>query len=264
MAADSGSGSRKPRAGAGVRKARRISPRAPARACAAGQPAQKVHSGSPRRSATRAANRGGRSVRPLARAKSPSTGASRKLEPRLRPIRLLLLDVDGVLTDGGLYYTDSGEEMKRFHIHDGMGVDLLQRAGIQVGILTGRKSSLVERRARELGIRIVKQGFYDKSAGLAEVLREENLAPGEVGYVGDDVQDLAVMKEVGFRAAPSNATAEVRARADYVCTRSGGGGAVREVADLILGLLGRKEAAVAEVSSPGVKPPAGRKVTATV
>ncbi len=217
-----------------------------------------------RRRAARSAGRDRVAAGSSGKAGKITPGPHRRLEPRLRPIRLLLLDVDGVLTDGGLYYTDSGEEMKRFHIHDGMGVDLLQRAGIQVGILTGRRSSLVERRARELGIRIVKQGFYDKSAGLAEVLREENLSPGEVGYVGDDVQDLAVMNEVGFRAAPSNATAEVRARADYVCTRSGGGGAVREVADLVLELLGRKDAAVAEVSSPGVKPPAGRKVSAAI
>ncbi len=213
--------------------------------------------------AARAVDRGGAATRTLQRTRSVLSETLHRLEPRIRPLRLLLLDVDGVLTDGGIYYTSDGEEMKRFHIHDGMGVDLLQRAGIQVGILTGRRSPLVERRGRELGIRIIKQGFYGKSAGLAEILREESLSPEEVGYIGDDVQDLAVMREVGFRAAPSNAAPEVQAAADYVCSRSGGSGAVREVAALILEALRKKEAVVAEISSPGAKPPAGREAPAT-
>jgi len=173
-------------------------------------------------------------------------------------VKLLLLDVDGVMTDGGITYTEGGEESKRFHIQDGMGIDLLARAGIGSGILTGRRSPMVERRARELGMRVIKQGFYDKDAGFREVLSELGLEPSEIAYVGDDVQDLSVMRAAGFRAAPANAVAEVKAAADYVCKRAGGHGAVREVADLILSLAGKKKAAVAEASTPGVKPPPGR------
>ncbi|HXI03342.1 MAG TPA: HAD-IIIA family hydrolase, partial [Candidatus Saccharimonadales bacterium] len=210
----------------------------------------------------RAVNRGGAASRPLSRARSVLAETLHRLEPKIRPLRLLLLDVDGVLTDGGIYYTESGEEMKRFHIQDGMGVDLLQRAGIQVGILTGRTSSIVERRARELGIRILKQGFYDKSAGFEEVLREENLSREEVGYMGDDVQDLTVLKKAGFSAAPLNAAPEIQLEADYVTARSGGEGAIREVAGLILTVLGRKENAIAEASEPGTSPPPGREASA--
>ena len=186
------------------------------------------------------------------------TPSRRALAARARRLRLLLLDVDGVLTDGDITYTEGGEESKRFHIHDGMGIDLLARAGIRSGILTGRRSAMVERRARELGMTIIKQGFYDKHAGLVEILGQEGLGGAEVAYVGDDVQDLSVMRAVGFRAAPANAVAEVKAEADYVCRSAGGFGAVREVADLLLTLLGKKKAAVAEASRPGVTPPPGR------
>lgn len=173
-------------------------------------------------------------------------------------MKLLLLDVDGVLTDGGIYFAEGGAEMKRFDIHDGMGIDLLQRGGVQAGILTGRVSDLVERRARELGMKVVKQGYYDKSRGLDLILAEEGLKPEEIGYVGDDVQDLSVMRRVGFRAAPSSAVAEVRSEADYVCDRPGGHGAVREVIDLILRVRGAKTATLEEITRPGVRPPAGR------
>jgi 3-deoxy-D-manno-octulosonate 8-phosphate phosphatase (KDO 8-P phosphatase) len=172
---------------------------------------------------------------------------------RLRSIRLLLLDVDGVLTDGGIYYTERDEEMKRFDIKDGMGIDLLKRAGIDVGILTGRKSAIVERRARELGMTVLKQGFYDKSAGFEEILTEQELTEAEIAYVGDDILDLAVMRRVAFRACPADAVDEVKAEAHYVCANSGGHGAVREVADLILKLRGLKEEAVGEAARAGVK-----------
>ena len=173
---------------------------------------------------------------------------------RIRGIRMLLLDVDGVLTDGGIYYSDSGAEMKRFDIHDGMGIDLLQRAGIEVGILTGRVSGIVERRARELGIKTVKQGFYDKSAGLDAILRERGLRESEVAYVGDDVQDLAVMRRVGWSACPSDAMKDVKAEASYVCANPGGRGAVREAAEAILRALDVKARILAEITRPGVKP----------
>jgi 3-deoxy-D-manno-octulosonate 8-phosphate phosphatase (KDO 8-P phosphatase) len=206
----------------------------------------------------RAVDRGGVASKPIQRMRSVIAESLHRLEPKIRPLRLLLLDVDGVLTDGGIWYLESGEEMKRFDIQDGMGVDLLQRAGIQVGVLTGRRSEVVERRCRELGIGIVKQGFYDKSAGLAEILEEEGLDTIHVGYVGDDVQDLAVMGRVGFSAAPANAAHEVQVSADYVTSRTGGRGAVREVAELLLTALGRRKEVIDEASAPGTTPPAGR------
>ena len=215
-------------------------------------------------SAGRAVERSGVASRPISRARSLIAESLHRLEPKIRPLRLLLLDVDGVLTDGNLWYIDSGEEMKRFHIHDGMGVDLLQRAGIQVGVLTGRRSDVVERRCRELGMRVVKQGYYDKSAAFEEVLREEGLEAEEVGYVGDDVQDLSVLRRAGFAAAPANAVAEVQAEADYVTSRRGGQGAVRDVADLIITALGRKDEVIAAASAPGTSPPPGRPGTMTV
>lgn len=214
-------------------------------------------------SAGQAVERSGVAGKPIARVRSLIAESLHRLQPRIRPMKLLLVDVDGVLTDGGLFYIDSGEEMKRFHIHDGMGVELLQRAGIEVGVLTGRRSDVVERRCRELGIRIIKQGFYDKSAGLREILQEEQLSSPQVGYVGDDVQDLAVFKQVGFRAAPLNAAHEVQVEADYVTARSGGNGAVREIAELILTALNKREEAVAKASTPGVTPPPGRESAAS-
>ncbi len=174
---------------------------------------------------------------------------------------MLLLDVDGVLTDGGIYFGEGGAEMKRFHIHDGMGIDLLKRAGIEVGILTGRVSGIVERRARELGMQVVKQGFYDKAAGFDEILREMGLAESEVAYVGDDVQDLSVLRRAGFRACPADAAAEVKAESDHVCARRGGDGAVREVADLILTVRGVKAKVIGEISRPGVKPARDRALS---
>ena len=184
----------------------------------------------------------------------PRRPDARALKRRLAPIRLLLLDVDGVLTDGALYYSEANEEIKRFDIKDGMGIDLLKRAGIDVGILTGRTSSMVERRARELGITVLKQGFYDKSAGLEEILRETRLAETEIAYMGDDILDLSVLRRAGFSACPNDAAEDVRAEVHYVCDRDGGRGAVREVADLILKTRGLKSRAVGEIVTPGVKP----------
>src|SRR5262249_54503439 len=127
---------------------------------------------------------------------SPASRGRASLSKRLAPIRLLLLDVDGVLTDGALYYTEEDAETKRFDIKDGMGIDLLKRAGIDVGILTGRTSKMVERRARELGMVILKQGFYDKSAGLDQILAEQGLTEKQIAYMGDDLLDLAVLRRV--------------------------------------------------------------------
>jgi len=174
------------------------------------------------------------------------------LETKARRIRMLLMDVDGVLTDGGIVYEGADTEIKRFHIQDGMGITLALQAGLRLGILTGRTSPMVARRARELSIPVVKQGFHAKLEGWNEILGEEGLAGEEICYIGDDVQDLPVLWRAGLSAAPANAVPDVRAQVDYVCERSGGAGAVREVIDLLLENKGLKAGAISAVT--GKKP----------
>ena len=141
------------------------------------------------------------------------------MQERLSKIRLLLLDVDGVLTDGRITYDANGVESKSFDVKDGHGLKMLQRAGIKVGIITGRKSEIVALRARELGIEILHQGAKQKLPPYETVLQEHGFEDREVAYVGDDLVDLPILKRVGF---------------DYVTRRPGGRGAVREVCDLLL------------------------------
>lgn len=153
---------------------------------------------------------------------------------RLKSLRVILLDVDGVLTDGGVYYTESGDEMKRFHSQDGYGIVRAQREGITLGIITGRFSRLLERRAHELGITEVYQNMENKLEAYGAIKARLGVSDREVAYVGDDEPDLPVLKLAGFSAAPANAVPLVRSNVDYVCKRRGGDGAVREVIDLIL------------------------------
>jgi len=151
-----------------------------------------------------------------------------------KKIKLLLLDVDGVLTDGRLYYGNSGEEMKAFNIQDGLGIKLLQQGGIQVGIITGRVSELVQRRATELGINPVIQGREDKLTALNELMLTANLSLEEVAFVGDDLPDLAVIKKVGLGITVANGSTTLKSAADWQTTKKGGDGAVREVAEMLL------------------------------
>jgi 3-deoxy-D-manno-octulosonate 8-phosphate phosphatase (KDO 8-P phosphatase) len=148
--------------------------------------------------------------------------------------RLFLLDVDGVLTDGGIVYDVDGREMKRFHVRDGHGIKMLQRAGVKVGIITGRTSEVVAIRARELDISIVRQGATDKVEAWRRILDETGFSAGETAYVGDDIVDLPLMREVGFSAAVADAEAYVVDAADFVSSRSGGRGAVREIIEFVL------------------------------
>ena len=184
------------------------------------------------------------------------SAAGTGLAGKAAAIRMILLDVDGVLTDGGIIYesADAGEgaELKRFDIQDGMGVTLAIRAGLQVGILTGRSSGVVARRAQELKMSVVKQGFHDKLAGWKEVLAETGLEPRQIAYIGDDVQDLPVLWRAGISAAPANAVSDVRDQVDYVCRASGGRGAVRELIDLLLETRGIKDEVIASIT--GSKP----------
>ena len=154
-------------------------------------------------------------------------------------IKLLLLDVDGVLTDGKLYYGNSGEEMKGFDIQDGLGIKLLQKGNIQVGIITGRMSSLLQRRADELGINPVIQGREDKLTVLNELLPSLDITLDEIAFIGDDLPDLAVIKKVGLGITVANASSTLAAKADWRTACTGGNGAVREVAEMILTAQGK-------------------------
>lgn len=153
---------------------------------------------------------------------------------QFRKIKFLLLDVDGVMTDGGVYYTEEGGEMKKFNIQDGYGIVKAKKLGLEVGIITGRVSKIVERRAAELGIREVHQNLEDKLGAYTQIKSKLGLSDGEVAYIGDDEFDLPVLRIVGFSAAPADAVDCVRKEVDYVCRREGGRGAVREVIDKIL------------------------------
>jgi len=163
-------------------------------------------------------------------------------QQRAQAIRLLLLDVDGVLSDGGIVYDSDGRESKRFHIHDGLGIKLLQQHGIQVGIITGRISPMVERRARELGIELLIQGREDKAAAMHEAIQQLSVTPDAVAYMGDDLPDLAAILQAGLGVAPANAVSIVRQHANLVTVATGGHGAVREVAEFILAAQGQLDA----------------------
>tara|TARA_B100000787_G_scaffold7998_1_gene6001 strand:- start:95 stop:622 length:528 start_codon:yes stop_codon:yes gene_type:complete len=154
-------------------------------------------------------------------------------------IKLLLLDVDGVLTDGKLYYGNSGEELKAFNIQDGLGIKLLQQGGIQVGIITGRVSTLLQRRADELGINPVIQGREDKLTALRELLESQNLGLHQIAFMGDDLPDLSAINLVGLGITVANACSTLAAKADWQTLRSGGDGAVREAAEMILKAQGK-------------------------
>lgn len=149
-------------------------------------------------------------------------------------IRLLLLDVDGVLTDGRLYFGTDGFAAKAFHVRDGLGIALLHKAGIATGIVSGRTETYVERRATELGMRFVRLGIEDKGAEVAAILREGGFAKDQVGFVGDDVNDIPAFLAVGVSIAVADAHPGALAAARFVTVANGGAGAVREVADAIL------------------------------
>lgn len=151
-----------------------------------------------------------------------------------QPIELILSDVDGVLTDGGLAFDNQGIESKRFHIRDGLGIKLWQRAGHRFGVLTARVSQIVKIRAAELSIDIVRQGFENKLPAALEVIRELRLSPLQVCYIGDDLTDLPVMRAVGLGVAVADAAEEVRAAAGLITRLPGGQGAVRELVEVLL------------------------------
>jgi len=155
-------------------------------------------------------------------------------QEKIKQIKLLILDVDGVLTDGKIIYNDSGEEIKAFDVRDGHGLKLLMRTGIEVVLITGRESKVVLHRARDLGIEQVYQKITDKIEAYERILKEKRLEDKNVGFIGDDLVDIPVLKRVGFSATVSDAIQEVKEITDYVTSKKGGEGAVREVCELLL------------------------------
>jgi 3-deoxy-D-manno-octulosonate 8-phosphate phosphatase (KDO 8-P phosphatase) len=162
-----------------------------------------------------------------------------EVERRAAEVKLLLLDCDGVLTDGHITPVVGGDELKSFHTHDGHGLVMLHRAGLRSGIISGRTSRLVEARAADLGITYVRQGALDKLSIFDALLVEADVAPAEVAYVGDDVVDIPLMRRSGLAVAVADATADTLEAAHYVTRLAGGFGAVREVCELILKAQGR-------------------------
>lgn len=162
-----------------------------------------------------------------------------ELAQKASRIRLLLFDVDGVLTDGRILVHPDGSESARFHIRDGTGLVWARRAGLLTGLLSGRHSAYATRRAAQLAIPIVYQGTLVKLDAYETILREQGLSDGEVAFMGDDLLDLPVLARVGLSAAPADAAAEVCARVDWISANRGGNGAARELVELVLRAQGR-------------------------
>jgi 3-deoxy-D-manno-octulosonate 8-phosphate phosphatase (KDO 8-P phosphatase) len=167
------------------------------------------------------------------------------LAERCRALKLILTDVDGVMTDGTVLLLPDGGEAKAFHIRDGLALVMARRAGLRTGLVSGRTSTVVERRAAELGMAVVRQGVADKANVFREVLAEQGLAAHEVAYMGDDVNDLPVLREAGLSAAPADAPLEVRLEAFMVTEARGGQGCLREFVEAILRARGDWETTVA-------------------
>lgn len=158
---------------------------------------------------------------------------------RAQAIRLIALDVDGVMSDGGVVYGNSGEETKAFNIKDGLGIKLAQSAGIEVAIITGRTAPLLARRSKELGIEAVIQGREDKLIALNELANSRALDLEQCAYMGDDLPDLGAIMAAGLGACPADAVADVKTHSDWVSAHNGGRGAVRDLCELILKAQGR-------------------------
>lgn len=160
-------------------------------------------------------------------------------QERAARVKILIMDVDGVMTDGGMYYGEHGEELKKFNTRDGHGIGLVHQAGIKTAIITRERTEIVSRRATKLGIKEVHQGAVDKWLVVASMLERLAVTPDEVCYIGDDLGDLPVLKRVGLAVVVADATPLVHNHAHYVTRTKGGEGAVREVCELILAAQGK-------------------------
>ena len=161
------------------------------------------------------------------------------LNERARRIELLVMDVDGVLTDGRLYFTDEGETIKVFHVRDGYGLNIFHAAGLRSGVISGRNSPIVDTRLRELGVEFIMQGRDDKVPALNELITSAGVPIDQVAFIGDDTLDAVVFPLVGLAAAVADAHGSAKAAAHYITSHKGGRGAVRDVIDLILTAKGR-------------------------
>ena len=167
-----------------------------------------------------------------------------KLNSRLAQIKLIVLDVDGVLSDGAIIYTEHGDHIKPFDVKDGFGITLALHAGIKFAVITGRTSEIVRRRVKELKIQFYKEGHFQKPTALHDIIQQAEVTKEEVLYIGDDILDLACAPYVGVFAAPSDCVERVKREADIICNKSGGHGCVREMIDRVLdnqGLLKKTE-----------------------
>ncbi len=171
------------------------------------------------------------------------------IQERARKIRMLLLDVDGVMTDGGILLGPEHIEMKRFHGHDGIGIALARAAGLLIGILTGRDSEAVRKRAKELEVDEVQQGSFHKEKGFDEILKKRGLKDEEIAYMGDDLLDIPILKRAGLSICVSNGVEEAKKVSHYVTKKKGGEGAVREAIEMILTKKGKKKEAILSLLS---------------
>ncbi len=171
------------------------------------------------------------------------------IENKARNIRMVLLDVDGVMTDGRVLLLPDGQEVKFFSIHDGFGIVCAMKAGIRIGIISGRSSPSLKLRCQELNIEDVYMEKMDKLPVLEQIIKERNLSYDQIAFIGDDVPDLPVLEKVGLSAAPANAHESVKARVDLVLGKSGGDGAVREFLDLLLQAQGKTDSILKKFSS---------------
>lgn len=164
---------------------------------------------------------------------------------RAAHLRLMIFDVDGVLTDGSLHYGAAGESIKVFNVLDGQGIKLLQQSGVATAIISARQSEILARRSVDLGITYLRQGIHDKRVAFQQLLTSTGLAAAQCGFIGDDVIDLPILLRAGFAASVPGAHAEVRTRVHYVTHAAGGHGAAREICDFILRAQGNYDAALA-------------------
>lgn len=185
----------------------------------------------------KAAKKGGLTVRNLNR---------QECLAKAKGIKMLLLDVDGVLTDGSITYTHAGEEIKTFNCRDGFGINILRKAGVEVGLITARRSEALIRRTKDLSLQHVYQGKRNKVEVYNQILADLDLTPAQIAYMGDDWLDLSLMSRVGLAAAVADATPEVKSMAHYVSDKNGGKGAVRDLCDLIIEAQGKHQSLLEE------------------
>jgi len=156
------------------------------------------------------------------------------IKRKCKKIKLVLTDVDGVLTDGGRYYSEKGEIVKRFHVRDGMGINILLRNGIKTAIVTKENSKIVKKWAKEMNVSKTYSGIKNKEKELEKICKYYKVLPSEIAFIGDDVNDIKLMKKIGFSATPFDGILQAKKIANYICKTSGGNGALREIIDLIL------------------------------